>query len=244
MTADRPTLFIADLHLDECRPEVTDLFLRFLQQQASTARSLYILGYLFEAWIGDDWISAAAHRVIDAMRRLVEGGVPIHLLHGNRDFLLGEQFACLSGCRLLSDPVCMDLYGTPTLLTHGDQLCTEDTAYQALRRQLRDPAFIKNFLGKPPEERFAYAEQLRKQSREAVSGKEESIMDVNTEAVQHLLRQYGATRLIHGHTHRPGLHPLVVDGTPAERLVLGDWGPQGSMLVCTENKRCQLETVE
>ena len=227
------TLFISDLHLDPQRPEVIDLLVRFLDGRAAAADALYILGDLFEYWIGDDDVRADLLPAVEALRRLSDAGVPVWFMAGNRDFLVGEGFAARTGCRLLEDPTRTELYGVPTLLMHGDSLCIDDIEYQALRKQLRDPAWQTGFLSLPVEQRRAQAEALRRQSREATRDKAAEIMDVNAAEVDAVFREYGVRRIIHGHTHRPAVHSLSVDGEPAERIVLGDWYNQGSVLSVT-----------
>lgn len=235
------TLFISDLHLDPGRPEITQLFLAFLQR-ARTAESLYILGDLFEAWIGDDDDSELALTVQDGLRQLSEHGTPVYLMHGNRDFLLGNDFESRAGCRLLPDPTVIDLYGAPTLLMHGDLLCTDDREYQQFRSQVRDPAWQRNVLSKPLSERRQMAAALRGESQQAIAGKDAQIMDVNQGEVETVMRRHGVRRLIHGHTHRPAVHEFELDGAPARRIVLGDWYDQGSTLYC-DTGGCELTTL-
>lgn len=226
------TLLTADLHLSAERPEAIDRFLGLLAGPARQADALYILGDLFEAWIGDDCILDEYRPVIAALRALADAGVPAYVLPGNRDFLLGEAFAAASGCTLLADPTRIDLHGTPTLLLHGDTLCTDDAAYQQMRARFRDPAWVDAFLAQPVEERLAFARELRRTSREATAAKAETIMDVNPDAVAAAFRQHGVARLIHGHTHRPGHHMHTVDGTERDRYVLGAWHAGGDVLEC------------
>ncbi|HEB57828.1 MAG TPA: UDP-2,3-diacylglucosamine diphosphatase [Gammaproteobacteria bacterium] len=239
------TLFISDLHLSPERPDISDQFHRFLDGSAREAEALYILGDLFEVWLGDDLVLPEYRASLDHLRALTKSGVPVYVMHGNRDFLMGEQFCRDTGCRLIDDPTVIDLYGTPTLLMHGDTLCTDDTAYQEFRRMVRDPAFQKEFLAKSVEERIATARQYRETSQNATAEKSEEIMDVNQAAVIAAMQQAGVTRLIHGHTHRPAFHQLEIDGKPAQRFVLGDWYEQGSMLLCSAEacKNIRLPTV-
>jgi len=236
------TLFISDLHLKAEQPETIGLFLDFLAEQATQAEALYILGDLFEAWLGDDLLLPGYAPVLEAMKRLSDSGVPLYVMHGNRDFLLGERFARLSGATLIDDPCVIDLYGTSTLLMHGDLLCTDDLPYQAMRRQLRDPQWIAAFLEKTAQERIDFARGLRERSRKETGEKAEAIMDVNAATVAQTLRDHQVGRLIHGHTHRPAVHLLEVDGQAAHRFVLGDWGSCGSVLVCNETG-CRLDNV-
>lgn len=229
------TLFISDLHLDESRPEITHLFLAFLREEARSAEALYILGDLFEAWLGDDDRSALTDAVRQALRALVTAGVPVSFLRGNRDFLVGTDFAAETGATLLPDPCVMVLYGEPTLVMHGDLLCTDDLAYQAFRKQVRDPAWQETFLTQPLPARQAFAAQARAASQQRQAGliaanTLEAITDVNAAAVEDTMQRYGVTRLIHGHTHRPAIHALTAGGHRAHRVVLGDWYEQGSVL--------------
>jgi len=223
-------LFISDLHLDESQPDVTSLFLEFLTNQAPGAPALYILGDLFDAWIGDDDDSALAETVCRAIRTLSESGTPVFVAHGNRDFLLGPGFEARSGARLLDQATVIDLADTPTLLLHGDELCTDDLPYQALRQQLRAPAWQADFLAKPLPERRHLAAHLRSASLSATQSKSMEIMDVNQSTVVDWMRRFGTRRLIHGHTHRPAVHRFDLDGQPAERVVLADWHVDGQVV--------------
>jgi UDP-2,3-diacylglucosamine hydrolase len=235
------TLFISDLHLDSSQPELTNLFLEFLQQEATTAEALYILGDLFEVWIGDDNQNPDYQTVIQALGDYAGRGIPLYIMHGNRDFLLGEGFCKASGAQLLEEPSIIDLYGTPTLLLHGDSLCTDDTEHQAFRREVRGEKWQADFLAKSLDERQAIADNLRAMSHMSKQAKEDYIMDVNHQAVSQAMHDAGVHRLIHGHTHRPAIHDLEIDGQPAKRMVLGDWRPdQGSVLWC-DAEGCRLE---
>jgi UDP-2,3-diacylglucosamine hydrolase len=225
-----PTFFISDLHLDDARPQITELFARFLASEARDAEGLYILGDLFESWIGDDDDAALPARAAHALRALRDSGVPIHFMHGNRDFLLGADYAARAGMTLLADPTVIDLDGERTLLMHGDMLCTDDVEYQKFRMLVRDPAWQAQFLAKPLAERRAFAAQARGESRKQTAMKAAEIMDVNQAAVESAMRTHGVRRLIHGHTHRPATHRFAMDGTSAERIVLGDWYEQSSVL--------------
>jgi len=235
-------LFISDLHLDPARPAIVELFMGFLVQRAPQAEALYILGDLFEAWIGDDAVDAG-HPVIAAMRGLTERGVPLYVMRGNRDFLLGEDFAAMTGAALLTDPTLIQLHGEPTLLMHGDSLCIDDLEYQRFRAMVRDPAWQEAFLGKSIEERKAYAQQARTESQGRNQSIDEHLMDVNQGAVEEIMRRHGVRQLIHGHTHRPAVHEMTLDGAQARRIVLGDWYDQGSVLVCRDGA-CELEGLE
>jgi len=225
------TLFIADLHLDASRPRITELFEKYLaSDEVRQADALYILGDLVEAWIGDDDDAELPTRIAAATRGVRDAGVPVYFMVGNRDFLLGEAFAERAGLTLLDDGVVHDVQGCPTLLMHGDVLCTDDTAYQAVRRQVRTPEWAAQILAMPLEARRAFAAKARADSKAHTGSTMESIMDVNADAVAAALRGAGVTRLIHGHTHRPAIHRLEVDGKPTERIVLGDWYEHGSVL--------------
>ncbi|PWK92775.1 UDP-2,3-diacylglucosamine diphosphatase [Fulvimonas soli] len=225
------SLFIADLHLDDSRPRITELFERYLAgDEVRQADALYILGDLVEAWIGDDDDAELPARIARATRAVREAGVPVYFMAGNRDFLLGEDYARRAGFELLQDGIVHDLYGRPTLLMHGDVLCTDDLAYQAVRRQVRTPEWKAQILAMPLEARRAFAAKARADSKAHTGSTMESIMDVNADAVAGAMRKAGVTRLIHGHTHRPAIHRFELDGRPAERIVLGDWYEQGSVL--------------
>ncbi|MFC5741677.1 UDP-2,3-diacylglucosamine diphosphatase [Dyella tabacisoli] len=228
------TLFIADLHLDASRPHITQLFENYLaSDEARRADALYILGDLVEAWIGDDDDAELPQRIANATRTLRDSGVPVYFMVGNRDFLLGEDFARRAGLTLLEDGVVHDLYGHRTLLMHGDLLCTDDTAYQAVRKQVRTPQWKAQILSMSLDARRAFAAKAREDSRAHTGNTMETIMDVNQDAVLEALRAAGVDRLIHGHTHRPATHRLELDGKTAERIVLGDWYEQGSVLRVT-----------
>ncbi len=229
------TLFISDLHLDPARPQITQLFLDFLKTEARAAEALYILGDFFEIWIGDDDPDPHHARIIAGVRELASHGVPVYFMHGNRDFLIRERFARTAGCTLLPDPHLVSLYGLPTLLMHGDTLCTDDVEYQAFRKMVRDPARQRVFLAKSVEERRAFMTQARAATKLHTRTKAEYIMDVNQQAVEAVMTQYKVTRLIHGHTHRPAVHAFQSDGVEKTRIVLGDWYGQGSMLRTDQN---------
>ena len=224
------TLFISDLHLDQSRPRILELFEQFLATEARHADALYILGDLFESWVGDDDDSSLATRVASALHELGRDGVPVYFMAGNRDFLLGPDYARRCGMTLLADGTVVDLHGTPTVLLHGDTLCTDDLEYQAFRAQVRDPAWQQQFLAQPLGTRRAYAAQARDASKAHTGSSDMTIMDVTPAAVMQALKQAGVRHMIHGHTHRPAVHALEVDGQPAQRIVLGDWYEQGSVL--------------
>ena len=222
-------LFVSDLHLDAQSGAANERFLAFLHQEASQARVLYILGDLFEAWIGDDDPDPVKGRICEGIRQLTDRGVPCFVMHGNRDFLLGEQFAARTGCRLLPDPVIATFDAEPVLLTHGDALCVDDHPYQELRTTVRDPNWQRRFvkLGLPTRELLA--NQARRGSQAHTSRTIPYVMDVNEAAVSAVWRT-GVNRIIHGHTHRPGIHSADFDGRAVERIVLGAWYEQGSYL--------------
>ena len=230
-----PTLFISDLHLDPERPAITRLFGDFIDGEARSAEALYILGDLFEAWVGDDDRSETATFVAERLKGLADSGVPVSFMHGNRDFLLGGEYARRAGMTLLDDPTVVDLYGQRVLLMHGDTLCTDDAAYQQFRAQTRDPAWQAGFLAQPMAARQAFAQQARaasqaRQGELREAGKVETITDVAPAAVDAAFRAHGVDMLVHGHTHRPAVHALEVDGRARTRVVLGDWYEQGSVL--------------
>lgn len=231
----RQCLFISDLHLTAERPSAVARFFHFLAHVAPSAEALYILGDFFEAWVGDDALSDPfPAQVAAALRRLVAQGVRLYLMHGNRDFLLGAAFAEATGGSLLPELQVVDLYGQPTLLMHGDTLCTDDLDYQRFRRLVRDPAWQADFLSRPLPQRLLLARQLREQSEQAKGEKHPEIMDANPDAVVNAFRRYGVRRIIHGHTHRPAHHRLLVDDQPCERWVLPEWYEGGGYLVCQE----------
>jgi UDP-2,3-diacylglucosamine hydrolase len=227
-------VFISDLHLAAERPRTIQRFLQFLQRDAAQHRELVVLGDLFEFWIGDDG-AAAAGPVVDALATCSARGQRLLLMHGNRDPLLGHDFASATGGTLLADPIVLDVAGTQTLLSHGDAWCTRDVAYQKFRTMARQPQFQREFLSKPLDERIAFARSLRMQSEDAKTMKAADIMDVTPEAVHAALRTSGVQRIIHGHTHRPGSHVVDLGDSLAERWVLPDWDqddaePRGGFL--------------
>ncbi|GHD46483.1 UDP-2,3-diacylglucosamine hydrolase [Marinobacter persicus] len=217
------TLFISDLHLEETRPDITGAFLRFLDEKTPGTERLYILGDFFEAWIGDDERTPLQEQVASALKAVCDRGTEIFLMHGNRDFLIGEDYCQRAGATLLDDPTVIDLYGTPTLLMHGDSLCTADEEYQKFRANMRNPQMQKMMLARPLEDRQKMARQLRDMSMAKNQGKAEAIMDVTPEEVVREMEAHGVQRMIHGHTHRPAIHDLTANGQPAKRIVLGDW---------------------
>ena len=226
------SFFVADLHLTDERPVSTGRFFRFLQEDVAGADALYILGDLFEAWVGDDHDKQVAHDTAQRLKALAASGTPVYFMHGNRDFMLAERYAALSGMRLLGDPTRIELYGVPTLLMHGDTLCTDDTAYQTFRRRFRHPLSLAVLRRLPLALRQRLARQVRTDSESAKAGKPAGIMDVNTDAVVRVLREQQASRLIHGHTHRPAQHAHLVEGHNCERWVVPDWYTRWGYVVC------------
>lgn len=219
--------FISDLHLDAAHPAVIAQLHTFLADVDVQAEALYILGDLFEYWVGDDALQHPSHAtflpVVEALRKLHDKGTKLYFQHGNRDFLIGEGFAAATGCTLLPPEQVIDLYGIPTLLLHGDTLCTDDVEYQQVRKLLRDPQWQQQLLTQPLEARFRQAAALREQSRLSIQGKAESILDVNPAAVLKTMQVHKVLCMIHGHTHRPAMHALACCNKPARRIVLGDW---------------------
>jgi UDP-2,3-diacylglucosamine hydrolase len=238
------SLFISDLHLSPDTQPASDALFGFLDRVAPGADNLFVLGDLFEYWIGDEALDHPFSRqVAAAFRELAAKNVAVKFMHGNRDFLVGERFAAASGMQLLPDPLLIDLYGKATLLMHGDSLCTEDTEYQKFRSMVRDPAWQKAFLARPVPERMRIAQDARGKSEHAKQAKDMAIMDVTPGAVDEALRRFGYPRLIHGHTHRPARHLHAVDGRSCERWVLSDWYARGSYLVC-DAAGCRAEPID
>jgi UDP-2,3-diacylglucosamine hydrolase len=228
-------LFISDLHLSGERPDTSEQFFRFLDGEASRAQALYVLGDLFEYWAGDDELQdpagePLAGEVAQGFRRLADAGVAVHVMHGNRDFLVGRGFLAASGARFLDDPSVIRLAGQPVALMHGDTLCTDDRDYQAWRRTARSDTWQREFLGKTLQARHEAIRGLRAKSKEVIAAKPAEIMDVNADAVRDAFRRHGVRRLIHGHTHRPARHEIEVDGAICERWVLPDWYGRGGYL--------------
>lgn len=227
------SLFISDLHLAEERPHISEVFFEFIGNVAAQANALYILGDLFEYWIGDDDLDEPLNAgVAQALADLGARGVTVYLMHGNRDFLIGKAFAARAHAQLIADPTPLDLYGTPTLLMHGDTLCTDDVDYQKFRAMARDQKFQADFLAQPIDARRKRVGQLREINAQAKQTKSAEIMDVSLATVEETLRKFHYPRLIHGHTHRPARHVHVVDGRECERWVLNDWYERGGYLRC------------
>ena len=223
-------LFVSDVHLDTASPPAVEQFLEFLRTEAASAQALYILGDLFETWIGDDEAEPAKERVQTALRALTNGGGACFILHGNRDFLLGRDFCRRTGSRLLADPIVIELDGERVLITHGDALCTDDHSYQELRTIVRNAAWQRKFLSLPLTDRERLANSARAGSKQHTSNTTYRIMDVNPDAVTAAFRVARVRRIIHGHTHRPAVHELSIEGEPAQRIVLGSWYESGSYL--------------
>jgi len=229
----RPVLLVSDLHLSPERPEITERFFGFLAHEAGEAEALYILGDLFEYWIGDDALVDPFNRgVADSIARTVAAGTPVYLMHGNRDFLMGERLCGETGMTLLADPTLAELAGVRTLLMHGDTLCTDDVEYQRFRARVRNPAWQRLILALPLRFREWLARRARGKSKAHQETRPVEIMDVNADAVAEAFRAHGYPRLIHGHTHRPARHIHDVDGHRCERWVLADWYRRGSYLRC------------
>ncbi len=224
------TLFISDLHLETDRPDIGDQFFAFLESEAKDAEALYILGDLFDAWVGDDDPNPHFADVKAALRKLVNGGVPVYFMHGNRDFLVGDDFAEETGVRILPDPISVDLYGENVLLSHGDAMCTDDFEYQQIRVMTRKPEWQAMMRRKPLEERLLLAKAAREESNARGQTMDMDIVDVNDNAVKRTILDYGVDILLHGHTHRPDVHFVDVGDRVAKRIVLGDWYEQGSVL--------------
>jgi len=224
------TLFVSDVHLNDSRPAMVRAFVEFLGGKARAADALYILGDLFDLWLGDDDDSAPHPQICDALEALTASGVPVSVVHGNHDFLLGRNFAARTGCTLLGDYTVMDVYATPVLILHGDTLCTRDRRYQNYRKVTRNRLVQKLFLSMSLEWRRRKAAGIRSETKKDAALKADDIMDVTDEAVAAVMRKFGVRHLIHGHTHRPAVHRFTLDGKPATRIVLGDWYEQDSAL--------------
>lgn len=240
----RPLFFVSDIHLCVSRPQITQSFIQFLEKTALQAEALYILGDLFEYWAGDDDIDDPHHQeVIASLRRLSEHGTRVYLIHGNRDFLIGQAFATAARLNLLPDPYLLSYRGQHVLLSHADALCTDDTAYQIFRAQVREGEWQQAFLSQPLATRKLTIENLRQRSEQEKHYKSDEIMDVNTDAVARLLVTYDYPEIfIHGHTHRPKMHTIKLGSHTCQRWVLGDWYARGSYLVLDE-AGCRSERV-
>jgi UDP-2,3-diacylglucosamine hydrolase len=228
-------MFISDLHLEEARPDISAVFLKFLQQDAQKADALYILGDFFEAWIGDDDLSAFNLMIMNALAEATHNGLRIYIMQGNRDFLLGKSFCKRSHCQLLPDEYVINIAGAPTLLMHGDTLCTDDIAYLKFRKKSRIWFFQKLFLLKSLATRKKIADDMREKSRAYTSNAPEKIMDVTQSEVERIMTKHQVQHLIHGHTHRPDVHEFSLNNSPATRTVLAPWHEYGSLLICDDN---------
>lgn len=232
------TLFISDLHLDEAFPEVAERFLKFLSTDAKDVDALYILGDFFEIWVGDDDLTPFNQKIIQALKSYTDTGIPIYFMHGNRDFLLGKRFLKATGMQLLKDPSLIKLYGFPTLLMHGDLLCTKDIEYLAVRKKLRNPfrQFLF-FLFKSLKKRKAFAKKLRELSKERYNTIiDKEITDVDQNTVNAYMKRFNVQYLIHGHTHRPNIHHFELENKPCVRVVLGSWHNSTNMLICKQTE--------
>ncbi|MGR8951304.1 MAG: UDP-2,3-diacylglucosamine diphosphatase [Gammaproteobacteria bacterium] len=236
-------LFISDLHLSLDKPEITRRFLDFLENRAAGAETLYILGDLFDAWIGDDDPTPPNGKIKQQLKKLTDSGTRVYLQLGNRDFLLGERFCRETGVRLLGDYAVIDLYGAPTLLTHGDLLCTDDLPYQAFRAKSHTPAWIQSVLSKPLLLRLLAARWYRMRSYWHKRKKSHDIMDVNRQTVIRVMKEHGCLRLIHGHTHRPKVHELQIDGQSAQRFVLAAWSKEAGQVLSWTPQGYRIETI-
>jgi UDP-2,3-diacylglucosamine hydrolase len=226
------TLFIADLHLKESQPEVVAAFLRFIDNHALQADAVYILGDLFEVWIGDDDDSAFNQKIMQALKKLTGANIPVYLMHGNRDFLIGKKFLHQTGCKLIKDPTCVNIYGIPALLMHGDTLCTEDKDYIKFRKKVRNRLLQLLFLLKPLKVRQTIASKMRANSQKAFTTKSPATLDVTQTEVERLMHKYHTNYLIHGHTHKPNIHIFKFNKKFSQRIVLGAWEDQPNMLSC------------
>lgn len=224
------TLFISDLHLDSSRPDIADQFLAFLRSEAVDADALYILGDLFESWVGDDDPDPHYATIKSALRNLVDSGTPVYFMHGNRDFMIGSRFAEETSVTLLPDPSHLTIEGTDVLVSHGDALCTDDVEYQKFRQMTRNPQWQAMMLQKSLEERLAFARQARAASMQHGKTINARISDVNQQAVEQFMQDHGSDLLLHGHTHRPDVHQFRIGDSPATRIVLGDWYDHGSVV--------------
>ncbi|MEK6749414.1 MAG: UDP-2,3-diacylglucosamine diphosphatase [Pseudomonadota bacterium] len=226
------TLFISDMHLAAQRPDVARMVFDFLHVHQAATQRIYILGDLFEAWLGDDAVLPDQQTAIDGLHNLTATGIELFVMHGNRDFLLGNRFEDMTGARLIAQDTVVDLYGTRVLLTHGDALCTDDIEYQAFRAMVRDPRWQQQALALPIAQRIEMAAQFRTMSKSQAGLKPADIMDVNAQAVATTMQQHQVQYLIHGHTHRPAIHPFELSAGGAYRIVLGDWLETPSALIC------------
>jgi len=238
----RDRIFISDLHLAPERPQIIDLFVRFVNEIAVRADTLYILGDFVEYWIGDDDRAEGLKKAFSAFDQLKQSGTSVFVMHGNRDFLIGDDLAARCHFQLIKDPLPVQIQNRPALLMHGDTLCTDDIDYQKFRTTVRNEDWQNDFLAKPLKEREQIALSLREKSKLATAEKSPDIMDVNQDAVINTIKQHNVSTLIHGHTHRPAIHEFEVDGNPVKRIVLGDWYKTGSYLRVAEEGEAELIT--
>jgi len=236
-------LFISDLHIALEKPEITRRFLKFLNERAPKAAALYILGDLFDVWVGDDDFTSPTKQIRTHLKQLTESGTKVFLQSGNRDFLLGEQFCQQTGVVLLGDYAVIDLQGTPTLLTHGDLLCTDDLPYQAFRVKSHSLEWQQNVLSKPLLIRLLVARWYRFRSYFHKRNKSQDIMDVNQDTVVNVMKEHACFRLIHGHTHRPNSHLFTIDNQAAERFVLSAWTKEAGEVLCWQNNQVSREAL-
>ena len=229
------TLFISDLHLEADRPDIADQFLRFLETEALNADALYILGDLFEFWVGDDDPNEHYAWIKQGLRKLTRKKIPVFFMHGNRDFMIGEDFAAETAITILADPHVLEIHGEKVLLSHGDAYCTDDIEYQTIRKMTRDPQWQAMMMTKSVEERQAFAEQARAASQAHGDNISQTIVDVNQTEIESAFREANVSLMLHGHTHRPAVHELEIDGRPVRRIVLGDWYEHGSIVRWDEN---------
>ena len=237
-------IFISDLHLENERPDMTALFLAFLHKHTSPDNILYILGDFFESWIGDDNNTAFNDLIIRELKSASVSGLTIYFMRGNRDFLVGRKFLRASGCHLLPDEYVVNLSGKPTLLMHGDTLCTDDLAYLKFRKKARNWFFQQLFLLKPLKKRIEMANAYREASKAYTSTAPDHLMDVTQHEVERVMQKHNVKYLIHGHTHRPAIHQFELDNMPATRTVLGPWHNEGSALMCFDDGRQELIRVK
>ena len=236
----KPILFISDLHLEESRQDITASLLSFLHKHSGECECLYILGDLFEVWIGDDESTPLTQTIADALKNFSDNGSQIRVMHGNRDFLIGDDYAKQCGASLITDPYILQHPSGDILLMHGDTLCTDDTAYMQFRDMVRDPGWQGEFLSQSLEARREFARQARAESQKATFNKQSEIMDVNSEAVVAAMESHQQSTLLHGHTHRPHIHDVEVSldspaAQKARRVVLGDWDKSGWYAELTAN---------
>ncbi len=236
-------LFISDLHIALEKPDITERFLLFLRDHAAKAKALYILGDLFDAWVGDDDFTPPTNKIRQQLKQVTQSGTPVYLQPGNRDFLLGQAFCQDTGVKLLDDYAVIDLFGTPTLLTHGDLLCTDDLPYQAFRIKSHKPEWKHSVLSKPLLLRLLMARWYRFRSYFHKRNKSQDIMDVNQDTVIQVMREHQCKRLIHGHTHRPAIHQFEINGQPAQRFVLAAWEKDAAKALHWDREGYRIEII-